>query len=102
MAKGRKLIAYRRMRFTKMHGAGNDYVYVDLFDEHVADAPALARAVSDRRTGIGADGLVLLAPSQSADVAMVMYNADGSPTSASRTSVSSRFIPGETSQSRSS
>jgi diaminopimelate epimerase len=66
------------MRFTKMHGAGNDYVYVDLFDETVADAPALARAVSDRHTGIGGDGLILLAPSDAADVKMIMYNADGS------------------------
>ena len=66
------------MRFTKMHGAGNDYVYVDLFEETVVDAPALARAVSDRHKGIGADGLILLAPSEAADVKMVMYNADGS------------------------
>jgi len=68
------------MRFTKMHGTGNDYVYVDLFDETVADAEALARVVSDRHTGIGADGLILLAPAETddADVAMIMYNADGS------------------------
>jgi diaminopimelate epimerase len=66
------------MRFTKMHGAGNDYVYVDLFEERVEDAPALARAVSDRHTGVGADGLILLAPSRAADVRMIMYNADGS------------------------
>jgi len=66
------------MRFTKMHGAGNDYVYVDLFDETVADAPSLARTVSDRNKGIGGDGLILLAPSNTADVRMEMYNADGS------------------------
>jgi diaminopimelate epimerase len=66
------------MRFAKMHGAGNDYVFVDLFEERVADAPALARAVSDRHKGIGSDGLILLAPSRVADVAMAMYNADGS------------------------
>jgi len=66
------------MRFTKMEGAGNDYVYVDLFEEEVPDAPALAVAVSDRHTGIGADGLILLAPSRRADVRMIMYNADGS------------------------
>jgi len=66
------------MRFTKMHGAGNDYVYVDLFEEEVADAPGLARAVSNRHMGIGSDGLILLAPSESADVRMIMYNADGS------------------------
>jgi diaminopimelate epimerase len=68
------------MRFTKMHGTGNDYVYVDLFDETVRDPEALARVVSDRHTGIGADGLILLAPAEAedADVKMVMYNADGS------------------------
>ena len=68
------------MRFTKMHGTGNDYVYVDLFDETVSDAEALAQAVSDRHTGIGADGLILLAPAETddADVRMIMYNADGS------------------------
>jgi len=68
------------MRFTKMHGTGNDYVYVDLFDETVSDAEELARVVSDRHTGIGADGLILLAPAETddADVRMIMYNADGS------------------------
>ncbi len=66
------------MRFTKMQGAGNDYVYVDLFDERVHEPEAVARAVSDRHKGIGADGLILLAPSRTADVRMVMYNADGS------------------------
>ena len=65
------------MRFTKMHGAGNDYVYVDLFREKVADPSALARAVSDRRTGIGSDGLILIAPSEKADFRMIMFNADG-------------------------
>jgi diaminopimelate epimerase len=66
------------MRFTKMHGAGNDYVYVDTFAERITDAAAVARAVSDRHTGIGGDGLILLAPSERADVRMIMYNADGS------------------------
>ncbi len=68
------------MRFTKMHGAGNDYVYVDTFDGAVADGPALARRVSDRHKGIGSDGLILLAPPSrgGADVRMIMYNADGS------------------------
>ncbi|MDH3592244.1 MAG: diaminopimelate epimerase [Planctomycetota bacterium] len=66
------------MRFTKMHGAGNDYVYVDVFDQSVEDAPAVARAVSDRHAGIGGDGLILMAPSDTADVRMIMYNADGS------------------------
>lgn len=66
------------MRFVKMQGAGNDYVYVDCFDQTVADAPALARAVSDRHFGIGADGLILVMPSTVADVRMRMFNADGS------------------------
>lgn len=66
------------MRFTKMHGIGNDYVYVDCFHERVADAPSLARIVSDRHCGIGSDGLILICPSAKADVRMEMYNADGS------------------------
>ena len=66
------------MRFTKMHGAGNDYVYVDLFDERVERPEAVAVAVSDRHKGIGSDGLILLAPSRVADVKMVMFNSDGS------------------------
>ena len=67
------------MKFTKMHGAGNDYVYVNAFQERLpADIPALARAVSDRHFGIGGDGLVLIAPSERADARMRMFNADGS------------------------
>jgi len=66
------------MKFTKMHGLGNDYVYVDAARETVADPVALARAMSDRHTGVGADGLILIVPSDRADVRMVMYNADGS------------------------
>jgi diaminopimelate epimerase len=68
------------LRFTKMHGLGNDYVYVSLFDQTVDDAPALARVVSDRHRGIGSDGLILIAPPDvpDADVRMIMYNADGS------------------------
>jgi len=66
------------MRFTKMHGAGNDYVYVDCFAEQVADLSSVARAVSDRHFGIGGDGLVLILPSERADVRMRMFNADGS------------------------
>lgn len=66
------------MKFTKMHGAGNDYVYVDLHREKVARPAQLARAVSDRHTGVGSDGLILIAPSRKADFRMVMYNADGS------------------------
>ena len=66
------------MRFTKMHGIGNDYVYVDCFSERVDDPAGTAVLVSDRHTGIGADGLILICPSESADVRMRMFNADGS------------------------
>jgi diaminopimelate epimerase len=67
------------MRFTKMHGAGNDYVYVDCFHQRPpADPPALARAISDRHTGVGGDGLILIRPSERADARMQMFNADGS------------------------
>ena len=66
------------MKFTKMHGLGNDYVYVNGFHEHVESPAVLARLVSDRHTGIGGDGLILIQPSSSADVRMEMYNADGS------------------------
>jgi diaminopimelate epimerase len=67
------------MRFTKMHGAGNDYVYVNCFAEPFPKDPAaLAIAVSDRHKGIGADGLILICPSERADARMRMYNADGS------------------------
>jgi len=66
------------MKFTKMHGAGNDYVYVDAFKEKVPDPSALSIAISDRHTGIGSDGLILIAPSKKADFRMIMFNADGS------------------------
>lgn len=66
------------MRFTKMHGLGNDYVYVNAFEERVDDPRALAIAMSDRHFGIGSDGLVLICPSETADFKMLMYNADGS------------------------
>ena len=66
------------MRFTKMHGAGNDYVYVNGFTEPVADPPQLARQISDRHFGVGSDGLVLILPSNSGDVRMRMFNSDGS------------------------
>ena len=64
------------MRFTKMHGAGNDYVYVDARGKD-EDWPALAAVVSDRHTGIGSDGLILARESDRADVRMTMFNADG-------------------------
>ncbi len=67
------------MRFTKMHGIGNDYVYVSTFHQQMPDDPAkLAVAVSDRHTGIGGDGLILIMPSEQADARMRMFNADGS------------------------
>ena len=67
------------MRFTKMHGAGNDYVYVDCFAQPMPADPAnLARRVSDRHCGIGGDGLILICPSRQADARMRMFNADGS------------------------
>jgi len=67
------------MRFTKMHGAGNDYIYVDCFSQPVpGDLPELARAVSNRHSGIGGDGLILICPSEKADARMQMFNADGS------------------------
>lgn len=66
------------MKFTKMHGIGNDYVYVNCFQETVEDPEAAAIAVSDRHFGIGSDGLILIRPSEVADGKMEMYNADGS------------------------
>ncbi|MDZ4848278.1 MAG: diaminopimelate epimerase [Pirellulaceae bacterium] len=67
------------MRFTKMHGAGNDYVYVNGFEEKLpADVTELAIAISDRRFGVGSDGLILILPSKVADARMRMFNADGS------------------------
>lgn len=67
------------MRFTKMHGCGNDYVYLDAWVEELpGDLPALARRISDRHTGVGSDGLIIVGPSKTADARMVMYNADGS------------------------
>ncbi len=66
------------MKFAKMHGAGNDYVYVNCFEETIADPAALARQVSNRNFGIGSDGLILIIPSKVADVCMRMFNSDGS------------------------
>ena len=66
------------MKFTKMQGIGNDYVYVNCFEEKVEDPAALAKFVSDRHFGIGSDGLILIKPSKNADFTMDMYNADGS------------------------
>ena len=68
-----------KIRFTKMHGAGNDYIYVDCFAEPTpADIPTLARQISHRHFGVGGDGLILIRPSDVADARMQMLNADGS------------------------
>jgi len=66
------------MRFTKMHGAGNDYIYVNAMQERISDPSALAVKLSDRHFGVGSDGLVLIMPSVTADFRMRMYNSDGS------------------------
>ena len=66
------------MKFTKMQGAGNDYVYVNGFEERLEDPALVARQVSDRNFGIGSDGLILILPSRVADVRMRMFNPDGS------------------------
>lgn len=67
------------MRFTKMQGAGNDYVYLDCFRSPVpADPAALAKRIADRHFGVGGDGLILICPSSVADARMRMFNADGS------------------------
>ena len=67
-----------RIPFTKMHGIGNDYVYVDGFEVKLADPAEVARRVSPRHVGIGSDGLIVIQPSETADCRMEMYNADGS------------------------
>jgi len=66
------------MKFTKMHGIGNDYVYVNMFKEKVRNPARLAVRISDRHTGAGSDGLVLIMPSRRADFRMRMFNPDGS------------------------
>ena len=66
------------MKFTKMEGLGNDYVYVNCFKETVEDPKSIAIKVSDRHFGLGSDGLILIKPSEVADFRMDMYNADGS------------------------
>ncbi|GLC79111.1 diaminopimelate epimerase [Lacrimispora brassicae] len=66
------------MKFTKMQGIGNDYVYINCFEESVEAPEELAKKVSDRHFGIGSDGLILICPSETADCRMRMFNADGS------------------------
>src|SRR6266852_8429384 len=68
----------RKLPFVKMHGCGNDYIYVVADKVRPADPGALSKRISDRRFGIGGDGLIMLCPSANADVRMEMYNADGS------------------------
>jgi len=66
------------MKFTKMHGIGNDYVYVNLFEESIENPAELAVKMSHRHFGVGSDGLILIKPNVDADAEMEMYNADGS------------------------
>ena len=66
------------MKFTKMQGIGNDYVYVNCFEETVKHPSEVAKFISDRHFGIGSDGLIMICPSEVADCKMVMYNSDGS------------------------
>ncbi|MBQ7577734.1 MAG: diaminopimelate epimerase [Synergistaceae bacterium] len=66
------------MKFTKMHGCGNDYIYVDCFHEKINNPEQLAIKISDRHFGVGSDGLILIQPSKNADAFMQLYNADGS------------------------
>lgn len=66
------------VKFTKMHGCGNDYIYVNCFTEKIEEPSVIAKKVSDRHFGIGSDGLILICPSETADFKMCMFNADGS------------------------
>lgn len=65
------------MKFTKMHGLGNDYIYVNCFEEKIKEPSKIARFISDRHKGIGSDGLILIGPSKKADFRMQIFNADG-------------------------
>ena len=66
------------MKFTKMHGTGNDYIYINCFEEDVDSPAEMAVKLSDRHKGIGSDGLVLIMPSETCDFRMRMFNSDGS------------------------
>lgn len=66
------------MKFTKMHGTGNDYIYINCFEEHIENPAEMAVKWSDRHKGIGSDGLVLIMPSETCDFRMRMFNSDGS------------------------
>ena len=71
-------IPSRQLEFVKMQGCGNDYIFIDRFENTVDDPASLARRLSDRHFGIGGDGVVLICPSERADAAMRMFNRDGS------------------------
>ena len=75
------------MKFTKMQGCGNDYVFIDCFAERLGDIAAFARFVSNRNFGVGSDGLICIGPSDNTDFKMEMYNSDGSPAQIDRKSV---------------
>ena len=66
------------MRFTKMHGLGNDYIYINAFEEEIENPEDLSLKISDRHFGIGSDGIVLIMPSKTSDFRMRMFNSDGS------------------------
>lgn len=66
------------MRFTKMHGTGNDYIYVNGLEEHIEDPSTLCKEISDRHFGVGSDGLIIIGKSELADFRMYMWNSDGS------------------------
>ena len=66
------------MKFTKMHGCGNDYVYVNCLEEKINNPNKVAKFISDRHFGIGSDGMICICPSDKADFRMAMYNSDGS------------------------
>ncbi|HPD02074.1 MAG TPA: diaminopimelate epimerase, partial [Clostridia bacterium] len=66
------------MKFYKMHGLGNDYIYFDCLDGEIGEPGELSQKLSDRHFGIGGDGIVLICPSKAADAKMRMFNADGS------------------------
>ncbi|MFR0676686.1 diaminopimelate epimerase [Dysgonomonas mossii] len=68
----------KKLKFTKMHGAGNDYIYMNGFVQEIEDPSALAIRLSNRNFGIGSDGLVLILPSENSDFRMQMFNSDGS------------------------
>lgn len=68
----------KNIRFTKMHGAGNDYIYIDALSEVPENLPLLSRQISNRHYGVGSDGLVAIMHSETCDFRMRMFNSDGS------------------------